>query len=42
MIKNMGAIRFILEKGEAWLQYATRVNILNESKDCLIDLSENY
>ena len=34
----MGAIDFILGKGDAWLQYAARVNILNESKESLADL----
>jgi len=34
----MDAINFILEKGETWLQYATRLNILKESKENLSDL----
>ena len=34
----MDAIDFILENGEAWLQYATRINILKESKESLTDL----
>jgi len=34
----MDAINFILEKGETWLQYATRLNILKESKESLSDL----
>jgi len=34
----MDGINFILENGEAWLQYATRLNILNESKESLSDL----
>jgi len=34
----MDAIDFILENGETWLQYATRVNIRKESKESLTDL----
>jgi hypothetical protein len=34
----MDAINFILEKGDTWLQYATRLNILKENKDRLIEL----
>ena len=34
----MNTINFILENGEAWLQYATRINILKESKENLVDL----
>jgi len=34
----MDAIDFILENGEVWLQYATRINILKESKESLTDL----
>ena len=34
----MDAIGFILENGEVWLQYATKLNILKESKEDLVDL----
>jgi len=34
----MDAISFILNNGETWLQYATRLNILKESKESLSDL----
>ena len=34
----MEAIDFILENGEAWLQYAARIHILNENKENLTDL----
>ena len=34
----MDVIDFILNNGDAWLQYATRINILNERKDDLADL----
>ena len=34
----MDAISFILENGEPWLQYAVRLNILNERKDDLTEL----
>jgi hypothetical protein len=34
----MDALSFILEKGDAWLQYATRINILKERKEDLTDL----
>ena len=34
----MDAITFILENGEAWLQYAARLNILCEAKESLTDL----
>jgi len=34
----MDVINFILEKGDAWLQYAARVNILGENKDSLVEL----
>ena len=34
----MNAISFILENGQAWLQYATRINILKERKESLTDL----
>jgi len=34
----MDALDFILEKGEEWLQYAVRINMLGESKDDLKDL----
>jgi len=34
----MDAINFILEKGEIWLQYATRKNILCESKASIMNL----
>ena len=34
----MDAISFILEKGDIWLQYATKLIILNESKASLSDL----
>jgi len=37
-VDNLDAVSFILESGEPWLQYAARVNILNESKDTLSDL----
>ena len=36
----MDAINFILENGEVWLQYATRINILKESKESLADLRQ--
>ena len=36
----MDAISFILENGEVWLQYATRINILKESKESLADLQQ--
>ena len=35
---SMDAINFILKNGEAWLQYATKVNILKESKERLTEL----
>ena len=35
---RMNAVEFILEDGEVWLQYATKVNILKESKEDLTDL----
>ena len=34
----MDVVNFILENGEAWLQYAAKINILNESKCALEDL----
>jgi hypothetical protein len=34
----MNAINFILENGEAWLQFATRKNLRKESKESLADL----
>jgi len=34
----MGVIDFILNNGDPWLQYATRLNILSESKEQLADL----
>lgn len=34
----MDAIDFIIDNGDMWLQYATRKNILNESKDDLADV----
>ena len=34
----MDAIKFILENGDAWLKYAVKINILNESKETLTDL----
>ena len=34
----MNTINFILEKGDTWLQYATRINILKEPKEKLSDL----
>ena len=37
----MDTIRFILETGEVWLQYAARINILKESKESLTDLRLN-
>ena len=36
----MGTIEFILENGDAWLQYAARINILNERKENLADLRQ--
>jgi len=36
----MDALTFILETGDAWLQYATRINILNENKESLRDLRQ--
>ena len=36
----MDTISFILENGDAWLQYATRLNILKESKESLTDLRQ--
>ena len=36
----MDAINFILENGESWLKYATKVNILRESKESLSDLRQ--
>ena len=36
----MDAISFILENGEIWLQYATRINIIKESKEHLADLCQ--
>ena len=29
----MNYLDFILENGEAWLQYAVKLNVLGESKD---------
>ena len=34
----MGIIDFILNNGDPWLQYATRLNILHENKEQLVDL----
>jgi hypothetical protein len=34
----MDSISFILEKGDAWLQYSTKLNILKENKDSLTEL----
>ena len=34
----MDAVNFVLEKGDIWLQYATRLNLLFESKESLSDL----
>jgi hypothetical protein len=34
----MNAINFIIEKGDTWLQYSTRLNILKENKDRLTEL----
>jgi len=34
----MVIIDFILNNGDPWLQYATRLNILNEKKEQLADL----
>jgi hypothetical protein len=34
----MDTIGFILEKGDAWLQYTTKLNILKEDKDSLTEL----
>jgi len=34
----MDAINFILQNGEAWLQYAAKINLLKESKESLADL----
>ena len=36
----MDAVSFILENGDTWLQYATRVNILNESNGNLTELRQ--
>jgi len=36
----MDAITFILENGDAWLQYAARINILKENKKSLTDLQQ--
>ena len=38
-VKNaLDAINFILEKGDKWLQYAARINLLKENKESLADL----
>ena len=34
----MNALDFIMEDGEKWLQYAARINLLNESKESLVEL----
>lgn len=34
----MNVIDFIMENGEPWLQYSTKINILNEKKESLLDL----
>jgi hypothetical protein len=34
----MEAINFMLEKGDQWLQYAVKVNLLKESKESLVEL----
>ena len=36
----MDAISFILQNGETWLQYATRMNSLKESKENLTGLRQ--
>lgn len=36
----MAALDYILDDGEIWLQYATRINILNEDKESLVDLKD--
>ena len=36
----MDAISYIIENGEPWLQYAAKLNILNESKESLGDLRQ--
>lgn len=36
----MDAISYIMENGEIWLQYATKINILNERKESLEDLRQ--
>lgn len=36
----MNYLDFILENGEAWLQYAVKLNVLGESKDSLKELRE--
>jgi len=38
LLEGMDAINFILKNGEAWLQYATKINILKENKENLADL----
>lgn len=34
----MNSLAYIMENGEAWLKYATKLNILSESKESLTDL----
>lgn len=36
----MNCIDFILENGEAWLKYAVKINVFDESKDSLKELRE--
>jgi len=36
----MDAISLILDDGEIWLQYATRINILGEKEEDLTDLRQ--
>ena len=36
----MAALDYILDDGEIWLQYATRINILSEDKESLVDLKD--
>ena len=36
----MSYIKYILENGESWLLYATRINLLNESKEDLKELRQ--
>lgn len=36
----MDAVDYILESGDAWLQYAARINLLKENKEDLMDLRQ--